>query len=170
MKRALSSAILLAIITGSATAQQPDGLPVTPRQRLDGPRIGMMVVSGRNAEGRLQTLGVSRTLTVFGWHTEQIIQPVPGGPLLVVQEIVTLAGAEQEALLPAVGASLGVRLRSGFEIGVGPNLSAFGVGMAVNVGQSIRYGSATIPLTLSVVSGQEGTRFSLLVGYAIRRR
>ena len=170
MNRALSSVILLAVITGSAPAQQPDDMPITPRQRLDGPRIGMMFVGGRNAEGRLQTLGVSRTLTVFGWHTEQIIQPVRGGPSLVVQEVFTLAGAEQETLLPALGASLGLRLRNGFEFGVGPNLSAFGVGLAVNVGQSFRYGSATIPLTLSVVSGEEGTRFSLLLGYAIRRR
>lgn len=151
-----------------AVAQAPDSLPVIERRRLSGPRLGAMFAgSGTKPVSRGQVRSI---MMAFGWTFEQLVQPSPAGPSLVVQEVVLVGGVEQQALVVVIGALVGVRTVGGFDIGIGPSVGSFGLGISAAVGQSIRWGDVVIPISLSIGQAEGGMRTSLTIGYAFRRR
>ena len=125
-------------------------------------------------------------VTQFGWQFEfQTFQAANG--LTGVTEIVPLlSGLEHGLLLPTLSFVAGVRTPSGWEAGVGPNLTLSGfrqsettpwtpdgapnmtvdahAALAVVVGRNTRVDGVSVPLNAAVVLGESGARVSLLVG------
>lgn len=53
--------------------------------------------------------------------------------------------------LPSLTTMVGVRGKSGFEFGTGPNLSLAGLGFVFAVGYNVRSGDLNFPVNLSIV-------------------
>lgn len=142
---------------------------------LAGPRLGITYVPGN---GRLsQTLrekAMGSTLSQFGWQFEYLVVPEGGGPSFVVQFVPLVAGVEYGTLIPSGSLALGVRMPSGIEFGLGPNLLVGGnkgisTALVIAVGKSFNYGGVSIPLDLVFATNPDGNRISLIFGYAIRK-
>ena len=172
MKRQLFLAVALAVAGAPLAAQQPDedSIPVMRTVETSGPRVGITYISGPRAMARLAENDLAQWMSLFGWHFEQIVRPQRGGPALVTQEILLVAGLDQGTAVPSLSFLVGIRTPGGWEFGVGPNLSPVGTGLVVGVGKSLRYGGVTIPLNLALVTSKGALRTSFVVGYAVRRR
>ena len=71
--------------------------------------------------------------------------------------------------LPSLSWMVGLRTREGAEIGVGPNITAAGVALAMAGGVTFRAGALNVPMNFAVVPSKSGTRVSFLTGFTLRR-
>jgi hypothetical protein len=168
-----TAALALAMAATPMKAQETE----LERRSMSGPRLGLTMVTGRRADSLLDARGLNPLMSQFGWHFEQIVRPVGGGPMFVVQQVFMLGAVEQRLAIPSLTLLMGIRFTNGLEFGLGPNLLATGsrsepvvTALAVGAGRSIDYGGVSIPLNLAVVHSPGATRFSVLVGYALRDR
>ena len=181
MKATLVMTIALAMIvecmqTTIAVAQtvSPDEVMFSERN-LSGPRLGITYVSGTGKlEQELRKKGIGSTLSQFGWQFEYQVIPDGGGPSFVVQFVPLVAGVEYGTLIPSASLALGVRMPSGIEFGLGPNVLVGGpkgvtTALVVAVGKSFNYGGVSIPLDLVYATNPDGNRVSVIFGYAIRK-
>ncbi|MEM1057174.1 MAG: hypothetical protein AAGI52_16775 [Bacteroidota bacterium] len=184
------------LLAGPAFAQDvlPGRLPSEdgPR-RLNGPRIGVTYLSpgvvdrindALTEPGEDDVIDVPLT-TQFGWQFEFQTFQSESGVLTGVAELVPLIGGlERGRLFPTVTFLAGVRTRSGFEVGVGPNISLTGAsgvnqfddddssiaaGLALAVGQGVGVDGVTIPINAAAVLSESGVRLSVLVGLTTSR-
>jgi hypothetical protein len=159
-----------------ATTADSEG-PVQFRERdLSGPRVGFTVSPvDDHAYHTLRDNGMGRMVSQFGWHFEHQLVPVGGGPQVFTQVVPLFGGVEYGKLIPTLTLAVGLRLPSGVEFGVGPSFTLVNAegksksGLMLGVGRSIQYSGVSIPLNLAVSTNNEGTRVTLLAGYAIRR-
>jgi len=168
MRYTIAAALLtLALGARDVPAQEPQGRLM--RRSMEGPRLGVTFVTGSRADARLRQYGVSPFMSQFGWHFEQDVAPASRGPELVVEEVLLLGAVEQNTLVPSATLMMGIRLPRGFEFGMGPNISPLGSGLALAIGQTLRYGGVSLPINLAVVRSPGALRTTLLLGYAIQR-
>jgi len=142
-------------------------------RNLGGPRLGLTYVPGNSTTARaLEKEGLRPILSQFGWHFEWQVVPDGGGPQFVVQYVPLVAGVEYGKFLFSSTLGLGIRLPSGVEFGLGPNLLFAGkgaeTGLMATIGKSFDYSGVSIPINLVWVTNPEGNRMSIIVGYAIQ--
>jgi len=170
MTRTTMFALLLAAVAAAPlAAQRTDSIPVLEHRDLDGPRIGFTYITGPRAEVKLAEYHLQPFMSVVGWHFEQTTRPRNGGPQLVIEQVLVVAGLDQGKAIPSGSFLVGIRTSNGIEFGMGPNISPVGAALAVGIGKSLQYGGVTIPLNLAMVISQGSLRTSFLIGYAIRR-
>ena len=166
------------MVFGSTTAQSAtmDEKVRFSKRNLGGPRLGITVINGETKLAKhLDNENIGRQLSQFGWHFEYQVIPEGGGPQFVVQFTPLVGGVEYGKIIPGATLAMGIRFPSGFEFGLGPNVTA-GTGEAkptalvVGVGKSFNYGGVSIPLNLVYATNPDGNRISLIIGYAIDRR
>jgi hypothetical protein len=164
MRRLLLLAALLATSAPAHTQVQATGT------KLSGPRFGLTVITGSNADRVRDELGIQPVISQFGWQFEtQMFRSSEQGGVTAVSELVALAGGlEQGQFLPSLTGLVGLRTSTGTEIGVGPNVSLAGVGLAVAGGVTFSMGDLHLPLNVAVVPSSGGMRFSFLGGFTIR--
>jgi hypothetical protein len=144
---------------------------------LSGPRVGFTFAVGRDATTGSSMFGngVGPVISQFGWHLESQVVPLGNGPMLVTEVIPLVGGFEYGKVIPSITLAVGLRSRSGYEIGAGPSLTPVnsrgrsGAGVVIAVGRTIDYGGVSLPFNLAVSMNPNGTRVSLLAGYAIQR-
>tara|TARA_B100001989_G_C24550373_1_gene474075 strand:+ start:3400 stop:3903 length:504 start_codon:yes stop_codon:yes gene_type:complete len=113
---------------------------------LSGPRLGATYITPGEIVDEID----GSFITQYGWQFETRF--VSGEELAGLVEWVLLAGGlEKGYVLPSVTSIVGLRSKSGFEIGAGPNLSLVGVGLVFAVGYNFNIGSLNLPLNLSWV-------------------
>jgi hypothetical protein len=175
--RLVLAALLLAAGLSSTLASPPDfdRKVVFSRRNLGGPRLGVTYVAGNTALARyLDSQGIGRQLSQFGWHFEYQVIPDGDGPQFVVQLTPLVAGVEYGKVIPGATMAMGIRFPSGWEFGLGPNVIA-GTGdtsptsLVVGAGKTFNYGGVSIPLNLVYATNPDGTRLSFIIGYAIAR-
>ena len=171
------SALLCASMVPSRTA---NALTLAERiefskRNLGGPRLGVTVITGENSLSRyLDTKNIGRQISQFGWHFEHQIIPKGGGPQFVLQLTPLVGGVEYGKIIPGVTGAMGIRFPNGYEFGLGPNVTA-GTGetsptaLMIGVGKPFNYGGVSIPLNLVYVTNPDGSRVSVIIGYAINR-
>jgi hypothetical protein len=165
MRRTLAITLLgLALGGQSVLAQRPELI----RRSMEGPRMGLTYVSGRSAEDMLREHGLDRLMSQFGWHFEQQVVPSGRGPAFVIEQLVLVGAVEQRAVVPSFTFLMGIRTPSGFEFGMGPNLSPVGSALAVGIGKTINYGGVSLPINFAVVRSPGAVRTTILIGYAIQ--
>ncbi len=140
--------------------------------KLAGPRFGLTVITGSNAERLRDELGIEPVVSQFGWQFEtEMFRSAEEGGVTAVSELVALAGGlEQGQFLPSLTGLVGLRTATGTEIGVGPNVSLAGVGLAIAGGVTFTLGDLHLPLNVAVVPSRGGMRFSFLGGFTLRER
>ena len=178
--RIFSIAVAITTLAGPAAARQvSDTLPRLVERNLSGPRFGLTIV-GIKPEllERLPPGEFHRVISQFGWHFEYQIAPEGGGPQFVLQFVPMVAGVEHGFFIPNATFAVGIRLPSGFEAGVGPNLQLpknlesggeVTSALVVAVGKTFHYGGVSVPVNIAYAINPNGNRVSFVLGYAIQR-
>lgn len=165
----LTLAALLSALAAPLAAQRSDSVPVIEYHSLDGPRMGVTYITGPAAQAKLDQYHLQPIMSVVGWHFEQTSRPRSGGPQLVIEQVIAVAGLDQGKAIPSGSLLFGIRTPAGLEFGMGPNISPVGVALAMGIGKSFQWGGVTIPLNLALVRSRGALRTTFLVGYALRR-
>ena len=149
---------------GTMTMEQArDPQANVARYDLGGPRAGVTITPD------------GRTRSQFGWHFENQVEAAKNGPWFIVERVLLVGGVEEQRFIPSGTLVFGLRLPSGFELGVGPSVTFGGypgarTAIVAAVGQTFRFGSINVPVNLAVASEKTGARFSIVTGWAIRDR
>ncbi len=178
--RIFSMAAAITILAGPAAARQTsDTLPRLVERNMSGPRFGLTYVGIKPELLELLPPGeFHRIISQFGWHFEHQIAPEGGGPQFLLQFVPMVAGVEHGFFIPNVTFAVGIRLPSGFEAGIGPNIqlpknleSGGNVTSAllVAVGKTFDFGGVSIPVNIAYAINPNGNRVSFVLGYAIQR-
>lgn len=185
---ALVALVLLLVVPTFASAQPgrtrltappSDQGPVEfDKNDMSGPRFGLTYVVGSGAiADRLEENDMERALSQFGWHFERRVTPKGGGPQFVVEAVPMVSGVEYGTIIPNLTMAMGVRFPDGWEFGIGPNVILTGLegeddvqtSLVTAVGYSFQYSGVSLPVNLALATNPEGSRISLVFGYAIRR-
>ena len=170
--RAALSTILLFIAAVPAAAQTV--IPPPPPAKtvsLSGPRFGVTsLAEGVVAKLQERSIEVQPLITQFGWQFERQFYSRDSGVAAVNEWVVLVGGLDQGVVLPSVSWLVGLRTREGTEIGVGPNVTPVGVGLAFAAGMTLRAGIMNVPMNIAVVPSKAGTRVSFLTGFNLRKR
>ena len=149
----------------------PDDTLLDEAVHLDGPRLGITVLTGGVIDKARESLpDLNPFLTQFGWQFESRLFRLPNGTSAVAEFVPLIGGLEQGKFLPSISGILGVRGPKGFEFGLGPNVTPLGTSIVLAVGTSFRSNGINFPVNVAVVPGNGGVRISLLVGFNARRR
>ena len=139
---------------------------VFARMAAGGPRIGVTVIgNGRLRDKLRDEYDATNVVSQFGWQFEQRLFTLPHGPMGLFEFIPLIGGLEQGLFLPSVSGILGIRGRTGLEVGVGPNLSLAGAGLVLAAGHTVQGKYLNVPINFAVVPSREGARFSFLLGF-----
>jgi len=144
------------------------------KRNMGGPRMGVTYIPGKGEMvKKLKEEDIGNTISQFGWHFERAIIPDGGGPAFVVEFIPMFGGVEYGKIIPSSTLAMGIRMPSGFEFGMGPNLLYTGddvnSSLVMALGKSFNYSGVSIPINLVFARNPAGNRFSLIFGYAISK-
>jgi hypothetical protein len=140
------------------------------QKKLSGPRVGVTVITGSNADRMRDDHNLHPLVTQFGWQFETELFATADRSVAALTELVPLVGGlEQGVFIPSVSWLVGLRTANGAEVGVGPNLSVAGPGLAFAGGVTASMGDLHLPLNVAMVPSRGGMRFSVLTGFNIRR-
>ena len=179
--RIFSIAAAITTLAGPAAARQTsDTLPRLVERNMSGPRFGLTYVGIKKELRELLPPGEFHSvISQFGWHFEYQIMPEGGGPQFLIQFVPMVAGVEHGFFIPNATLAVGIRLPSGFEAGIGPNIQfpknlEFEEGrttsaLLVAVGKSFHYGGVSVPVNIAYAINPNGNRVSFILGYAIQR-
>ena len=170
--------ILLGLTLGmSRVAAQISEIP-TPvtfvERNLGGPRFGLTFVpGGGKLSDELKKEGIQSVISQFGWHFEWQVIPDGGGPQFVVELVPLIGGVEYGKFLMSTTLGLGIRMPSGIEFGLGPNLlfteGGANPALMATIGKSFNYSGVSIPINLVWVTNPDGNRIGIMIGYAIAK-
>ncbi|MBO0358386.1 hypothetical protein J0X19_10555 [Hymenobacter sp. BT186] len=147
-----------------------DEAPAFEEIHLNGPRLGITVLTGGVARKADKEYSLNPFLTQFGWQFETRIFRMPNGTAGLLEVVPLIGGLEQGKFIPSLNALIGIRGPKGIEFGLGPNVSPAGANIALAVGTSFRSNGINFPVNFAVVPGNGGVRFSLLFGFNSRTR
>ena len=177
-RRSLVQAVLAGALCLPTASLAQDTVQATPRlveRDLSGPRFGF-TIRPNGSPGAWKDVGP--VVSQFGWHFEHHISPEVAGPQFVTEFVPLVAGVEYGRFLPSMSFGVGVRLPRGLEFGLGPSLSvtrdengnyAGRSALFFALGQTFDYAGVHIPLNVVLSTNKDGSRVSLMTGYAIRR-
>lgn len=140
--------------------------------KLAGPRVGFTIMSGKLIDRLEQDFGseLNPFITQFGWQFETRIFTSQNGTSGLAEFIPLIGGLEQGKFLPSLSALVGLRGAKGLEFGLGPNVSLAGAGLVFALGTNFQSGGVNFPVNVALVPGNDGLRFSMLVGFNSRKR
>jgi len=179
MRSPKTSIFLVAILIVSLCPLtiQADDDSTTFTRNLGGPRFGLTYVLGTSQlTEELEYHDMGRVLSQFGWHFEHQVIPKGGGPQFVLEFVPMLAGVGYGKVIPNFTLAMGMRSPSGWEFGMGPNLTfsktedddvEARTSLLLAFGKSFNYSGVSIPVNLAFTTSPQGNRVSLIFGYAI---
>ena len=172
MRPALLVVLLFAgVVAADAQTVISPPPPTAKTVILSGPRFGVTsLADGVVAKLQERSIEVRPLITQFGWQFEKQFYSRDSGVAAVNEWVVLVGGLDQGVVLPSVSWLVGLRTREGTEIGVGPNVTPVGVGLAFAAGMTLRAGIMNVPMNIAVVPSKAGTRVSFLTGFNLRRR
>jgi hypothetical protein len=162
-------AVLLATLPATSRAQYENGYP---EQTIDmaGPRFGFTVLSGGITE-RLKkdrSISVNPVITQFGWQLEKQFKTGSNDVSALTELVLLVGGLEQNVALPSLSWIVGARTKSGFEFGVGPNVTPLSTAMVFVAGVTEKVGTLNVPFNVAIVPSVDGVRATFLTGFNMR--
>ena len=161
-----AAAALLLALPSTSGAQYEHGY-ADQTVDLAGPRFGFTVLSGGLTD-KLKSernMKLSPVITQFGWQLEKQF-PTGSKDVSALTELVVLAGGlEQNVVLPSLSWIVGARLKSGFEFGVGPNVTSLSTAIVYVAGVTHKVGTLNVPVNVSLVPSVDGVRASVITGF-----
>ncbi len=173
LKQTVALATFMVLLFSSvAQAQEKTDLNTVQKDPnylgLNGPRFGVTQLFGETATNAKNNYGIGPVLTQIGWQFERRLFYGTGSMSGLVEFIPLIGGLEQGKFLPSANLLFGMRSKTGFEFGVGPNISPKGYGMVFAAGATLKTGGFYIPVNIAYVPGQNGGRVSILTGFNIQ--
>lgn len=166
----LSCATLSLVWSQPVTQAAPEAIAFS-RRSLGGPRLGFTLIPGNSELARrVKEEGLSPIISQFGWHFEKRVVAGADGPAFVIEFVPLIGGVEYGKPLGSLSLMFGIRMPSGYEFGVGPNLilaSESKSGLIIAVGKTFDVQGVSIPINLAYATSPVGARMAFLVGYAI---
>jgi hypothetical protein len=162
-------AFLGALSASPLEAQQPHEL--VRQLSRSGPRFGVTWLSRAvvdTLERRLKS-DIMPVITQFGWQYERQFASLENGPVALNEWVLLVGGLDQGAFLPSLTWLVGIRTPGNFEVGVGPNATPAGVGIAMSTGYTFKAGALAVPLNMAIVPSRYGVRASVLTGFNLYR-
>jgi hypothetical protein len=145
--------------------------PPVQELRLDGPRVGLTVLSpGVHTALEQMGIDVKPVISQFGWQYERQFYSSGAGLTALNEWVLLLGGLEQGAAIPSLSWIVGLRSADGHEFGIGPNVTPAGIALAVSGGITVRKGALNVPVNVAVVPTKVGTRVSVLSGFTMRHQ
>ena len=138
--------------------------------KLSGPRLGVTILTGEIAKKLKDDYDAVPVITQFGWQFETRFFTLEDGTAGLVEGIVLVGGVEQGLFLPSLSGLIGVRSKTGFEFGLGPNLSVTGFGLILAAGVNFSSDNINFPVNFAVLPSDKGLRFTILVGFNAKVR
>jgi hypothetical protein len=144
-------------------------------RNMGGPRLGVTYIPGNGTlVQKLKEKNIGNTISQFGWHFEWAVIPEGGGPSFVIEFVPLIGGVEYSKLIPSGTLAMGVRMPSGIEFGMGPNVLLGGekvinTSLVLALGKSFNYSGVSIPVNLVFATNPTGNRYSVIFGYAIAK-
>lgn len=175
-------AIALALLAGTIlqAGAQPEAQPRPAadtqevkftKRGLGGPRLGFTIVPGNSDLGQaLDEKNINRIISQFGWHFEHRVIANDFGPAFVIEFVPLLGGVEYGKPILSFSLLFGIRMPSGYEFGVGPNMivaSKAYSGLVIGLGKTFDVQGVSIPLNVAYATSPGGGRIAFMVGYAI---
>jgi len=162
-------AALLTALPATVRAQYENGYP---EQTIDmaGPRFGFTVMSGGLTD-RLKkdrSINVNPFITQFGWQLEKQFKTGSNEVSALTELVGLVGGLEQNVVIPSASWIVGARMKSGFEFGVGPNITPLSTAIVYVAGVTSRVGTLNIPVNVAVVPSVDGVRATVLTGFNMR--
>ena len=145
--------------------------PVAKTVSLAGPRFGVTLLTDSMVSKLKQDAGISvqHGISQFGWQFERQFYTKGDGPTVLNEWVLLAGGLDQGVFLPSLNWLVGMRTHEGAEFGIGPNVSASGVGLVLAAGMTMRAGVLNIPMNFAVVPSRLGPRVSVLTGFTLRK-
>lgn len=157
-------------VVNSQEVTDPEEIAFSKRS-LGGPRLGFTVVPGNTELAqRMEEKGLGRVISQFGWHFEHRVTATGNGPSFVIEFIPLVGGVEYGKPLMSFSCMFGIRMPSGYEFGVGPNILAATTtrsGLIIAGGKTFDVQGVSIPINLAYATSPSGSRLAFIVGYAI---
>src|SRR5687767_1234114 len=170
LRPAIAALLLAALVAGPevAGAQQSQSIQRVARS---GPRFGVTWLSAATVDTiyARYNIDVLPVITQFGWQFEKQWASFDQGPVALNEFILLLGGLDQGVVIPSITWLVGIRTPGSFELGVGPNVTAAGVALAISTGYTFRAGLLNVPLNMALVPSRYGMRASMLTGFNIYR-
>jgi len=144
--------------------------PVARTVSLAGPRFGITLLTDEMVSKIQKDAGISLShgISQFGWQFERQFYAKGDGPTVLNEWVLLAGGLDQGVFLPSMSWMVGLRTHDGAEFGIGPNVSAGGVGLALAAGMTLRAGVLNVPMNFAVVPSRLGPRVSMLTGFTLR--
>jgi hypothetical protein len=164
-------ALMLTFVVSTPALCQPVIPAPAETVNLSGPRFGTTFLSS-GVVNKLRTDGaidIRPFVTQFGWQFEKQFYGPRSGPTALTEWVLLVGGMEQGVMLPSVSWLVGMRMGSGTEFAIGPNVTPVGVALAFAAGTTVRKGIVNIPINVAVVPSKSGVRVSVLSGFSLRR-
>lgn len=144
-------------------------------KNMAGPRIGVTLISSGETTDFLTGVdnGPSAFTTQYGWQWESRF--ADGGNITGLAEwVFVVGGMERGKFLPSLSSLVGFRTLEGFEMGIGPNLGASGLGIVFGFGFTATSGKLNLPINFVFSPAREGwfgidsgAAFTILLGFNI---
>jgi len=169
--RSMLFAVAVTLAVAGTAAAQTYTPPPVEQISLSGPRFGMTFL-GQGIIDKLDEheITVGPMISQFGWQFEKRVYTGSSGLTALNEWVVLVGGLDQGVVLPSVSWMVGLRTKEGAELGLGPNITPLGVGLAFAAGTTFRAGALNIPVNIAVVPSKSGIRVSFLTGFNTRRR
>jgi len=140
--------------------------------KLSGPRAGLTYIGGDLGK-LMKDNNISQYISQVGWQFETRFFETRDGLQGLVETVVLLGGFETEKPVFSGSLLVGFRTKNGFEAGVGPNLSTANDGttsFVIAVGHTYKSDDIYIPFNFAVVPSAGAVKYSVLIGFILRRR
>ena len=161
---------LLPQLSASQQVTEPEEMQFS-KKNLGGPRLGFTHIPGNTELAqKVKEEGMNPVISQFGWHFEHRVIASGNGPAFVIEFIPLIGGVEYAKPLLSVSLMFGIRMPSGYEFGVGPNLlfaKQVRSGLVIALGKTFDVQGVSIPLNLAYATSPSGARLAFLVGYAL---
>ena len=163
--RCAAGALLLAL-PGTICAQYEHGY-ADQTVDLAGPRFGVTVLSGGLTDKlkKDRNIKVSPFITQFGWQLEKQFKTGSNDVSALTELVFLVGGLEQNVALPSLSWIVGARMKSGFEFGVGPNITPLSSAIVYVAGMTHKVGTLNVPVNVSIVPSVDGVRASVITGF-----
>lgn len=160
-------AFLITSAMVSTTSAQDQGVTTRSAIELEGPRIGVTMLSSSFIDKQKDDHDVDLRpfMAQIGWQFEKRFFTVSNGGTAVSEVVALVGGFDQGSFIPSVSWLLGYRTSKGVEFGMGPNLSLAGSAAVFAIGVTFQSGEVNFPVNIAVATSDDGPRFSVLVGY-----
>jgi hypothetical protein len=170
--KAIFCLFLALILSNAVTAQSIEDTVYNEPLRLSGPRVGVTIIGGDLGK-MLTDNGMKNYISQFGWQFETRYFSTSSGFQGLVEFVPILGGFENDN--PTLSATLlvGFRTPEGFEIGAGPNISTAEGGshsFIFAVGVTAHTDDVNIPVNLAIAPSSNSTKYTLLIGFNVRRK